>query len=55
MLDDHLLLCSEILDEINSYMREDDMVLYYKTVGKKRKVDSVRIEPQCKISHNEMQ
>ena len=55
-LEKYTILAPDVPDEICSYMREDDVVLYYKLIINEndRVIDYVYTGPQCKITDNEM-
>ena len=55
-LENYTILAPDVPNEICSYMRGDDVVLYYKLMinGTDRVIDYVYTGPQCKITDNEM-
>lgn len=54
-LEDYCLIPHAVPDEVDMFMRDDDMVSFYKIpIRPERLIEHIYIGPQCKITHNEM-
>lgn len=54
-LEEYCLIPRSVPDEVDVFMREDDMVAFYKIpIRPDRLIEHIYIGPQCKITYNEM-
>ena len=54
-LEEYCLIPRSVPDEVDMFMREDDMVAFYKIpIRPDQLIEHIYIGPQCKITHNEM-
>lgn len=55
VLSDYLVIPRQVPEQLDVFMREDDMVIFYKIpIKPERIIDHICIGPQCKVTENEM-
>lgn len=54
-LEEYTIISPEVPNELDAYVRKDDIVIYYNlSVKEELPIDCVCIGPQCRITNNEM-